>query len=169
MVSVNGFSVKNIKTMQGMEGIAMSGALYLCNKKVADFIDDGNGGMMEFYPVNSMLFDFAKQKVDEIYESYGFKKYGESLAVFIEEVVNMGELVKSIKRWAKKNAIDNPVMAIAVMRLKDFDNLKEFYAIGFANKESVNPASFQKSNSNQFEKIVKVVDNIMGKNVAITL
>ena len=36
---------KNVKTMDGMEGVAFSASLYFDGKKVGSVVDDGNGGM----------------------------------------------------------------------------------------------------------------------------
>ena len=40
---------KNVKTMDGMEGVAFSASLYVDGKKAGNVIDDGNGGMVSVH------------------------------------------------------------------------------------------------------------------------
>lgn len=44
MATFHGFKVTNLRSWEGMEGVATSGTLYWNGKRLGDFVDDGNGG-----------------------------------------------------------------------------------------------------------------------------
>ena len=65
MASINGISLKAIKSFEGMEGTAWQGNVYVGTKKVAFWSQDGNGGTDWF----DMMNDFSKKKTCRVHET----------------------------------------------------------------------------------------------------
>lgn len=59
MASINGISLKAMKSFEGMEGTAWQGNVYVGTKKVAFWSQDGNGGPDWF----DMMNGFSKKKL----------------------------------------------------------------------------------------------------------
>lgn len=116
MVNVNGFEIKKLKTMDGLDGRILSGKLYLCKKEVCDFFDEGVGGGMYFpYIANTQLFDFTKQKVAEIYAANNAVNNSKNkLEVFINHLIGLETVVKDIKKIAKRNNSSSFYLGVAV-------------------------------------------------------
>ena len=116
MVNVNGFEIKKLKTMDGLDGRILSGKLYLCKKEVCDFFDEGVGGGMYFpYIANTQLFEFAKEKVAEIYAANNATNNSKNkLEVFIRHLIGLETVVKDSKKMAKRNNSSSFYLGVAV-------------------------------------------------------
>ena len=102
------YSVKNIKSFQGMEGTGFSCSLYLDNKKIGTVTDTANGGMIDFY------FDSVEEenKLDEFCltlpqwgAEYGDKRYDTDKDIYVTNLVSKFEETKKVKRWCRTKIV----------------------------------------------------------------
>ena len=100
MASVNGLTIKSLRSYEGREGITFQGNLYLGNKKLGFWSQDGNGGPDRFE------LD-SKYSVSKLIQSLGLKEDYELECV-------MGNIVKTIsdEKFFKKHIDENHALYI---------------------------------------------------------
>lgn len=111
MVYVNGFSLKSFKSMEGRDGICMSGTLVKDKKPLATFFNDGFGGATDFRKVDPDAFKKEAEVVQKIFKEKKFvseklSDVGTCMEVLVSNVVEATETIKSAKRRAKKDGFD---------------------------------------------------------------
>ena len=101
MASINGISLKAIKSFEGMEGTAWQGNVYVATKKVAFWSQDGNGGTDRF----DMMNDFSKKKLVESMKPYVDQKSSKLKIIdesFMYNLLWLNQTEKEFKKALKK-------------------------------------------------------------------
>ena len=101
MASINGISLKAIKSFEGMEGTAWQGNVYVGTKKVAFWSQDGNGGADWF----DMMNDFSKKKLVESMKPYVDQKSIKLKIIdesFMYNLLWLNQTEKEFKKALKK-------------------------------------------------------------------
>lgn len=102
----SGYSVKNVKTMPGHDGPAMSCTLYKDGKRVATVFDDSWGGGYQYdYLKNCKKFENNLLKFSE--SMYVKTKHGFDITYnpdcVIDVLVEEFQINKQYKKWCKKS------------------------------------------------------------------
>ena len=101
MASINGISLKAIKSFEGMEGTAWQGNVYVGTKKVAFWSQNGNGGTDWF----DMMNDFSKKKLVESMKPYVDQKSIKLKIIdesFMYNLLWLNQTEKEFKKALKK-------------------------------------------------------------------
>ena len=101
MASINGISLKAMKSFEGMEGTAWQGNVYVGTKKVAFWSQDGNGGPDWF----DMMNGFSKKKLVEVMRPYVTQEDAELGIIdesFMYKLVWLVQTEKEFKKALKK-------------------------------------------------------------------
>ena len=101
MASINGISLKAMKSFEGLEGTAWQGNLYVGTKKIAFWSQDGNGGPDWFDMENG----YSKEKLVESMKPYVDQKLVELGIVdeeFMYKLVCLNKTEKEFKKALKK-------------------------------------------------------------------
>lgn len=99
MATINGITVKALKTFKGCEGTACQGNLYLNNKKIGFWTQDGNGAPDSIYldsAYSELKLENALKKAQNK-ENDGFM----FMELFMQDVVTICESEKAYKKNAK--------------------------------------------------------------------
>lgn len=99
MASVNGITVKSLKTFEGREGTACQGNLYLNNKKIGFWSQDGDGAPDRF----DLDSKYSEDKL--IKALLKIRKENDSIMfmeVFMEKVINLIYDEKEYKKSLKQ-------------------------------------------------------------------
>ncbi len=128
MNSIFGYSVSKLKTMDGHEGLIMSGDLKFGKKKLANFFDDGNGGMMMFDKYMSYASEDEWKAVNEDiarqYNLFGIANiktegmFTSPVEWLVNDLVALDHSVKSAKR--KRGGV---LIYIEKLKLHNFENI----------------------------------------------
>jgi thymidylate synthase len=98
------YSVKNVKSFQGMEGYGFNANLYRGKKKIASVIDSGDGGQVMVYwddrKTEEPLLAKHLKKLPKITYEYGDFTVDESY--FLSNCVTKWETEKDIRRMKKQ-------------------------------------------------------------------
>jgi hypothetical protein len=134
------FTVKNIKTFRGMEGIGYNATLYLNDKKFAEVLDDAHGGEVNIECFNKDDYAILSNYVLTLPKwKSGFSEemYDMTVCLFVENMINKILDAKKLEKAKKKGicfklnadskntfrTINTHDMAIAVNHLnKQFGN-----------------------------------------------
>lgn len=178
MIKVNGYNLKNFKTMEGHECYIMRGTLMKNGKPVTDFFNDGNGGetmfgesLKKLEPIQDELFNIYKKnglielKNDGIKDEKFFKSF--ILDDLITDIAEFQEAVKDARKLAKKNGTKDAIVVASVCNHQGFNSL--VYTI-YATKVAFNRKEFEKkefvgSKLYKFKRILAVVENVCNTNV----
>ena len=101
MASINGISLKAMKSFEGMEGTAWQGNVYVGTKKVAFWSQDGTGGPDWF----DMMNGFSKEKLVEAMKPYVDQNAAELEIIdesFMYKLVWLNQTEKEFKKALKK-------------------------------------------------------------------
>ena len=101
MASINGISLKAMKSFEGMEGTAWQGNVYVGTKKVAFWSQDGNGGADWF----DMMNGFSKKKLVEAMKPYVDQESIELKIIdesFMYNLLCLNQTEKEFKKALKK-------------------------------------------------------------------
>lgn len=95
-----GYNLKGIKTWDTHDGGGIQLTLYVGNKKICGYTDDGHGGEAQFFPIhNKDLFDAFKEDVKSLPQWFCYDRMMDmSGDIVIEEILND---VLNKKRMAK--------------------------------------------------------------------
>lgn len=110
MVKVFGYHVKDLQEMDGREGMIRRGTIMKGRKAIAEFFDDGNGGMVDYTPLagneafTEMQFDIARQ-----YAAFGIivDKHSDFVRpsdFLVDDISMLRDAEKAAKR-EKKNVV----------------------------------------------------------------
>lgn len=99
------YTVKNVKSFQGMEGYGFSCSLYRKGMKIGTVTDTASGGMIDFY-----LNEGEKGVLDTYCSTLPVRKIKEMTIptdcdIFISGLVEKWEKLKQYTRWCKKQTI----------------------------------------------------------------
>ncbi len=121
MNKVFGYHIKGLKTMEGHEGLIMRGTIMSGRTAVADFFNDGNGGMTDFDILvpNDVFMDMDKQLTAQ-YEKIGVMKpdaesslgWTSAWDFLIDDIMYINDLKKSAKSHAKKKGWDGGYVSV---------------------------------------------------------
>lgn len=96
MASINGLSIKNVKTWMGREGEACQGDVYLGNEKICFWSQDGNGGIdtydFERMYSESKFISLIKELYKDKYINYNETKIKYNVNLVMEDLVELNAL-----------------------------------------------------------------------------
>ena len=101
MASINGISLKAMKSFEGLEGTTWQGNVYVGTKKIAFWSQDGNGGPDWFNMENG----YSKEKLVEAMKPYVDQKADELGIIdelFMCRIVWLNQTEKEFKKALKK-------------------------------------------------------------------
>ena len=122
-----GYSVKNVKSMNGNDGLITRANIYRDGVKVGEGFDDGNGGgvMFDFVsPVEEKKFYAFVENLTYVCP-FDHKTHPQTPDIFFDEMCNAYELAKETARFEKQRARD--MQTKTVFRLKS--DVKDSYRI----------------------------------------
>lgn len=102
--TINGFSVKSVKTMPAEDGYALSCDVYFGGKKIGHFLDKGDGGMYYF----NAVAPYSTQKIESVIRTFppverdyglGLMEVEYDMCQMVNELVEMGEIAKKVKNY----------------------------------------------------------------------
>lgn len=101
--SINGFSIKNVKTMPSEDGYALYCKVYFNDKKIGDFVDKGDGGEYSFYadkPYSSYKVEKVVRSFPKIVRDYGFglMEVEYSIGIMVDDLMAMKDIAKQLKK-----------------------------------------------------------------------
>lgn len=110
MITLFGYSLKGFKSMLGTDGYVMRGTIMKGQNPIAEFFDEGRGGMVMYTPLVSRD-EFAMEQfaVAGAYQKLGFKQVSADNVVvtpfdwLISDIANLMDAAKSAKRRKYKN------------------------------------------------------------------
>lgn len=121
MSKIFGIQVKSLKIWEARDGYGTTANIYIDNKKVGTFYDDGNGGMPDIEFDDNKYYDVLKDRASKYFKKYppvfGDKalselKDGETLekkydfcydmTAFMEEIIKLHQREKAFKNIVKK-------------------------------------------------------------------
>lgn len=101
--SINGFSIKSVKTMPSKDGYALYCKVYFNDKKIGDFVDKGDGGEYSFYadkPYSTSKIESVVRSFPPVVRDYGFglieTEY--SIGILVDDLLEMRETAKHVKK-----------------------------------------------------------------------
>lgn len=99
MATINGITVKALKTFEGREGTALQGNLYLNNKKIGFWSQDGDGGPDRLYLDSA----YSESKLEKALKKAQNKEHDGFMfmELFMQDVVILVESEKAYKKNAK--------------------------------------------------------------------
>jgi serine protease inhibitor ecotin len=101
--SINGFSIKSVKTMPSEDGYAVYCKVYFNDKKIGDFVDKGDGGEYSFYadkPYSSCKIEQVVRSFPKIVRDYGFglMEVEYSIGIMVDDLMEMKDIAKEVKK-----------------------------------------------------------------------
>lgn len=103
--SINGFTITNLKMMESTDGYAIRCNLKRDGKKIGEFLDKGDGGMYDFYPVSGVsqreiedyLFKFP------MIESYeGLPAIHWNMGILIDKLIEKLDVKDAVLKTSKR-------------------------------------------------------------------
>lgn len=125
MASINGLSIKNVKTWMGREGEACQGDVYLGNEKICFWSQDGNGGI-DTYDFERM---YSEKKfiavIKELYKEkpliYQEMKIDYDVDLLMGDILNLDDLEQSFL----KSGHDKGMLVISNVFYRNIDFLSK--------------------------------------------
>lgn len=103
------YTVKNVKTFEGMEGIGFNASLYQGGKKIAFVIDDATGGDLQIQwhdkTAKTALLEYINTLPDCDIDGTGEHLVSMSVDIFISELVNQHMERQQKRRWCKNATV----------------------------------------------------------------
>jgi len=101
--SINGFSIKSVKTMPSEDGHALYCKVYFNDRKIGDFVDKGDGGEYSFYadkPYSSYKVEKVVRSFPKIVRDYGFglMEVEYSIGIMVDDLMTMKDIAKELKK-----------------------------------------------------------------------
>lgn len=150
MATFHGFKITKMQTWEGMEGIGTAGNLYWGSRKLGQFIDYGNGGMMDFrFPYEELDKAIRNECPNLTQEAFGYAPIGDmgGLETLVLHLANLVEREKSLRKAWKQAAAQGRVLVSAYVGNERHD----FTLVG--------------SNQNDYELRVSVEDYLSARNM----
>lgn len=116
--SINGFTLSNVKTMQGLDGEIISATLCFKGRKIGDYFYGGDGGMYNFHAsegFSTAAVERAVATFPKIRRDYGLgmEEFGWDIGVLVDELLNRMDELKVYRKVADKGMV---LMLIECMR-----------------------------------------------------
>ena len=101
--SINGYSIRGLKTMLGKDGYITRCSLLKDGKKVGDYFDPADGGPYDFTPsvgVSEQTLEKEISSFPRIHRDYGFElpEVDWDIGILVDELVNLGDRFKAFKK-----------------------------------------------------------------------
>lgn len=101
--SINGFSIRSVKSMPSEDGYAVCCKVYFNDRKIGDFVDKGDGGEYSFYadkPYSSYNVEKVVRSFPKIVRDYGFglMEVEYSIGIMVDDLMTMKGISKELKR-----------------------------------------------------------------------
>lgn len=104
--SINGFTITDLKMMQGMDGYIIRCTLNRDGRKVGEFLDGGDGSEYSFYPVNGSSqseIETYLQKLPLIEGDSELPPIHWDIGILVDRLIQKNDLKKALIRAEKKN------------------------------------------------------------------
>lgn len=104
--SINGFSITDLKMMQGMDGYIIRCTLNRDGRKVGEFFDGGDGSLYSFYPVtetSSNEIEAYLRKFPLIESDPELPPIHWNIGILVDRLIQKNDLKKALARAEKKN------------------------------------------------------------------
>lgn len=103
MATINGVTIKNLKTFRGHEGEAIAqGSIYLNGKRLGFWSQDSWGGPDQFDFDESVLKDACKNFKAGFPKDYKYLAVCDEVDVFLGDLLQLADLEKKLKGYFKK-------------------------------------------------------------------
>ena len=101
--SINGFSIKSVKTMPSKDGYALYCKVYFNDRKIGDFVDKGDGSEYSFHackPYSSYKIEQIVRSFSKIVRDYGFgqMEVEYNIGIMVDELMVMKNIARRLKK-----------------------------------------------------------------------
>lgn len=101
--SINGFSIRGLKTMLGTDGYITRCSLLKDGRKVGEYFDPADGGPYDFTPSKGIARDDIERQIasfPRIHRDYGFElpDVDWDIGILVDELVNLGDRFKAYRK-----------------------------------------------------------------------
>lgn len=101
--SINGFSIRSVKSMPSEDGYAVYCKVYFNDRKIGDFVDKGDGSEYSFYadkPYSSYKVEQIVRSFPTIVRDYGFgqMEVEYSIGIMVDELMEMKDIARRLKK-----------------------------------------------------------------------
>lgn len=108
-ISINGFTLKNVKGMNTPDGMAVTADLYFRGRKAGEYFNAGDGGEYSFYPSEGFSQD-GIEKALELFPKIksaveGLPPISWDIGILVEEMMNRTEVLKSFRKVRKNGKV----------------------------------------------------------------
>ena len=105
--SINGFSVRKVRTMPSSDGYAVSCEVYFDGEKVGDFLDKGDGELYSFdavKPFDADKIESAVRSFPPIKRDYGFGRteFQYDIGLLVDGLVELEEIARKVRKLEKE-------------------------------------------------------------------
>lgn len=101
--SINGFSIRSVKSMPSEDGYAVCCNVYFNDRKIGDFVDKGDGSEYSFHavkPYSSYKVEQIVRSFPKIVRDYGFgqMEVEYNIGIMVDELMVMNDIARSLKK-----------------------------------------------------------------------
>lgn len=101
--SINGYSIRGLKTMLGTDGYITRCSLLKDGRKVGEYFDPADGGPYDFTPSKGIARDDIERQIasfPRIHRDYGFDlpDIDWDIGILVDELVNLGDRLKAYRK-----------------------------------------------------------------------
>ena len=101
--SINGFSIRSVKSIPSEDGYAVCCNVYFNDRKIGDFVDKGDGSEYSFYadkPYSSYKVEQIVRSFPKIVRDYGFGRMEVeySIGIMVDELMVMKDIARRLKK-----------------------------------------------------------------------
>ena len=101
--SINGFSIRSVKSIPSEDGYAVYCKVYFNDRKIGDFVDKGDGSEYSFHadkPYSSYKVEQIVRSFPKIVRDYGFGRMEVeySIGIMVDELMVMKDIARRLKK-----------------------------------------------------------------------
>ena len=101
--SINGFSIRSVKSMPSEDGYAVCCKIYFNDRKIGDFVDKGDGSEYSFHagkPYSSYKVEQIVRSFPKIVRDYGFgqMEVEYNIGIMVDDLMVMNDIARRLKK-----------------------------------------------------------------------
>ena len=101
--SINGFSIRSVKSMPSEDGYAVCCKVYFNGRKIGDFVDKGDGSEYSFHadkPYSSYKVEQIVRSFPKIVRDYGFgqMEVEYNIGMMVDDLMEMKDIARRLKK-----------------------------------------------------------------------
>ena len=101
--SINGFSIRSVKSMPSEDGYAVCCNVYFNDRKIGDFVDKGDGSEYSFHavkPYSSYKVEQIVRSFPKIVRDYGFgqMEVEYNIGMMVDDLMEMKDIARRLKK-----------------------------------------------------------------------